>query len=42
MGTRKLQSIGHLGTFRIKIKKWKPEIYLCMLCKVYIDQVGFL
>ena len=34
--------IQNLDTFKIKIKKWKPENYPCKLCKVYIDRVGFL
>ena len=29
----------NLDTFKIIIKKWKPENCLCMLCKVYIDRV---
>ena len=32
----------NLDTFKIRIKKWKPENCPCRLCKVYIDRVGFL
>ena len=31
-----------LDTFKIKIKKRKPENYSCRLYKAYIDIVGFL
>ena len=34
--------IQNLDTFRIKIKKWKPENFPCRLRKVCIDRVGFL
>ena len=36
------KTIQNLDTFKIKIKKWKPENCLCRLCKIYIDRVGFL
>ena len=36
------KTIGNLDTFKVKIKKWKPENCPCRLCKVYIDRVGFL
>ena len=36
------KTIQNLDTFKIKIKKWKPEDFPCRLCKVYIDRVGFL
>ena len=36
------KTIQNLDTFKIKIKKWKPENCPCRLCKVYIDRVGFL
>ena len=35
-------NIQNLDTFKIKIKKWKPENCPCRLCKVYIERVGFL
>ena len=36
------KTIGNMDTFKIKIKKWKPENCPCRLSKVYIDRVGFL
>ena len=36
------KTIQNLNTFKSKIKKWKPEICPCRLCKVYIDRVSFL
>ena len=36
------KTMQNLDTFKIKIKKWKPENCPCRLCKVYIDRVGFL
>ena len=36
------KTIGHLDTFKTKIKKWKPDNYLCRSWKIYIDKVGFL
>ena len=36
------KTIQNLDTFKIKIKKWKPENCPCRLCKVYIDAAGFL
>ena len=36
------ETIQNSDTFKIKIKKWKPENCPCRLCKVYIDRVGFL
>ena len=35
------KTVQNLDTFKIKIKKWKPENCPCRLCKVYIDRVGF-
>ena len=36
------KTMQNLETFKIKIKKWKPENCPCWLCKVYIDRIGFL
>ena len=36
------KTIENLNTFKNKIKKWKPKICPCRLCKVYIDRLGFL
>ena len=33
------KTIGNLDTFKIEIKKWKPENYPCSSCKVNIDRV---
>ena len=31
-----------LDSFKLKIKKWVPFEYTCRLCKIYMQQVGFL
>ena len=36
------KDIYNLNTFKNKIKKWKPENCPCRLCKVYIDNKGFV
>ena len=36
------KTIQNLDTFKIKIKKWKPENCPCRLCEAYIDRVDFL
>ena len=35
------KTIQNLDTFKIKIKKWKPENCQCRLCKVYNYRVSF-
>ena len=37
-----LKSIGNLAAFKKAIKKWSPEKCPCRLCKVYINNVGFI
>ena len=39
--TNSLKPIGDLS-FKQVSKKWKPENCLCRLCKVYVQNVGFL
>ena len=36
------RNIETLGEFKSKIKKWKPDLCKCRLCKTYIDGVGFV
>ena len=36
------ENIDSLENIKISIKKWKPENCHCRLCKVYIENVGFL
>ena len=36
------KDIDNLKTFKNKIKKWKPENCPCRLCKVYINNIGFV
>ena len=36
------KTIQNFDTFKIEIKKWKPENCPCRFCKVYIDRVVFL
>ena len=37
-----LKDIGNLAAFKKAIKKWSPEKCPCRLCKVYINNVGFI
>ena len=37
-----LKDIGKLAAFKKAIKKWSPEKCPCRLCKVYINNVGFI
>ena len=34
------KDIDNLNTFENKVKKWKPENCPCILCKVYINNIG--
>ena len=36
------KDIDRLNTFKNKVKKWKLENYTCKLCKVYINNIGFV
>ena len=36
------KDIDKLNTFKNKIKKWKTEYCPCRLCKVYINNKGFV
>ena len=36
------KNIDTLNAFKIKITKWKPENCPCRLCKVYINNIGFV
>ena len=37
-----LKDTGNLAAFKKAIKKWSPEKCPCRLCKIYIDNVGFI
>ena len=37
-----LKEIIELDKFKIAIKQFKPEDFLCILCKVFVQNVGFL
>ena len=37
-----IKNITGLDEFKSKIKKWKPDLCPCRLCKTYIDGVGFV
>ena len=37
-----IKSSESIDIFKIKIKKWVPEICPCRLCKIYVNQVGFV
>ena len=36
------KDIENLSIFKNKVKKWKPENCPCRLCKIYINNVGFI
>ena len=38
----KLKNIENLALFKKEIKTWKPDKCPCRLCKVYIENVGFI
>ena len=37
-----LNKVSELDKFKKAIKQWKPEDYPCRLCKVFVQNVGFL
>ena len=37
-----IKEISELNKFGKAIKQWKPEDCLCRLCKVFVQNVGFL
>ena len=38
----RLKNVNTIEAFKMKIKKWKPENCLCLLCKVYVQNVDFV
>ena len=38
----RLKNVNSIEAFKMQIKKWKPENYPCRLCKVYVQNVGFV
>ena len=38
----KLKNATSLEAFKIQIKKWKPQNCPCRLCRVYVQNVGFV
>ena len=38
----RLKNVNSIEAFKIQIKKWKPENCPCRLCKVYVQNVGFV
>ena len=38
----KLKSCENLNTFKLKIKSWIPDNCLCVLCKTYVEGVGYV
>ena len=38
----RLKNANSIEAFKIQIKKWKPENCPCRLCKVYVQNVGFV
>ena len=38
----RLKNANSIEAFKIQMKKWKPENCRCRLCKVYIQNVGFI
>ena len=37
-----LNNVNSIEAFKMKIKKWKPENCPCRLCKVYVQNIGFV
>ena len=37
-----LKEIDYLKNFKNTIKKWKPELCPCRLCKIYIQNLEYL
>ena len=37
-----MKSLDSVSQFKIAIKSWKPENCPCRICKIYINQVGFI
>ena len=37
-----LKEIGELDKLKKSIKQWKPENFSCRLCKLFVQNVGFL
>ena len=38
----RLKNVNSIEAFKMQIKKWKPENCPCWLCKVYVQNVGFV
>ena len=38
----RLKNANSIEAFKMQIKKWKPENCPCRLCKVYVQNVGFV
>ena len=38
----KLKTCENLNTFKLKIKSWIPDNCLCVLCKTYVEGVGYV
>ena len=38
----RLKNANSLETFKLEIKKWKPENCPCRLCKSYLQNTGFI
>ena len=38
----KLKNVNSIEAFKMQIKKWKPENCSCRLCKVYVQNIGFV
>ena len=37
-----IRNIDSIAAFKNAIKKWKPENFPCRLCKVYVENIGFI
>ena len=36
------KDIDNLNIVKNKVKKWKPENCPCMICKIYINNIGLV
>ena len=38
----RLKNVNSIEVFKMQIKKWKPDNCLCQLCKIYVQNAGFV
>ena len=38
----RLKNVNSIEAFKMQIKKWGPENCFCPICRVYVQNVGFI